>query len=82
MTARAARTRFGKTAQLVQLARAPRRMERFIVGTAKYLFALDALLIAVVVAAAVIRGTSLTSTLMFALMLLVAAVPGGRLRYR
>jgi H+-transporting ATPase len=75
VTATATRTRFGKTAQLVQLARAPQRMERFIVGTAKYLFALDALLIAVVVAAAVIRGTSSTSTLLFALMLLVAAVP-------
>jgi H+-transporting ATPase len=75
VTATADRTRFGRTAQLVQLARAPQRMERFIVATAKYLFALDAVLVAVVLAASVIRGASWSGTLLFALMLLVAAVP-------
>lgn len=75
VTAAAAQTRFGKTAQLVQLARTPQRMERFIVAAAKYLSALDALLIAVVMAAAVIPGHLLESTLLFALRLLVESQP-------
>jgi H+-transporting ATPase len=75
VTATADRTHFGQTAQLVQLARAPQGLQEFIIGTAKYLFIIDALLIAVVIATAAIRGGSSSDTLLFALMLLVAAVP-------
>ena len=75
VTATADRTHFGQTAQLVQLARAPQGLQQFIVGTAKSLFIIDALLIAVVIATAAIRGGSSSDTLLFALMLLVAAVP-------
>jgi len=75
VTATANRTHFGKTAQLVQLARAPRRLQLLTVDLAKYLFALDAVLIAVVVIGLVIRGDSLFDALPFILMLLVASVP-------
>lgn len=75
VTATADRTRFGKTAQLVQLARAPKRLQRLAVSIAKYLLALDVTLIAIVVIAAVLRHTSVSNTLPFALMVLVASVP-------
>jgi H+-transporting ATPase len=75
VTATAGRTRFGKTAQLVQLARAPRRLQLLTVSISKYLVALDVVLIAIVIIAAVVRSTALAITLPFALMLLVASVP-------
>jgi len=74
VTATAGRTQFGKTAQLVQLARTPKRLQLLTVSIAKYLFALDVVLIAIVIVAAVIKGTTLSNTLPFALML-VASVP-------
>lgn len=75
VTATAGRTKFGRTAQLVQLARAPKRLQLLTVEIAKYLLGLDVALIAVVVVAVLIRGTSLSATLPFVLMLLVASVP-------
>ena len=75
VTATADRTRFGKTAQLVQLPPAPKRLQRLAVSIAKYLLALDVTLIAIVVIAAVLRHTSVSNTLPFALMVLVASVP-------
>ena len=75
VTATAGRTKLGKTAQLVQLARAPKRLQLLTVSIAKYLVTLDAVLIAIVIAAAVWKGTTLSNTLPFALMLLVASVP-------
>jgi H+-transporting ATPase len=75
VTATAGRTQFGKIAQLVQLARAPRRLQLLTVEIARYLLALDFVLIALVAVAAIIRGTSLSDTLPFILMLLVASVP-------
>ena len=73
--ATAGRTQFGKTAQLVQLARAPKRLQLLTVSIAKYLLALDVVLIAIVIVAAIWKGTTLSNTLPFALMLLVASVP-------
>ena len=75
VTATAGRTQFGKTAQLVQLARAPKRLQLLTVSIAKYLLALDVVLIAIVIGAAIWKGTTLSNTLPFALMLLVASVP-------
>jgi hypothetical protein len=75
VTATAGRTQFGKTAQLVQLARAPKRLQLLTVSIAKYLLALDVVLIAIVIVAAVIKGTTLSNTLPFALVLLVASAP-------
>jgi len=75
VTATGKSTYFGKTAELVQLARAPARLQGLTVEIAKYLLILDTALILIVVAAAVIRGTSLWDTVPFVLMLLVASVP-------
>jgi H+-transporting ATPase len=75
VTATADRTHFGKTAQLVQLARAPRRLQLLTVQLAKYLFALDALIIAIVVIGLLLQGASMLNALPFILMLLVASVP-------
>ncbi len=75
VTATGSRTYFGKTAELVRLARAPRRLQRLTVQIARYLLALDIVLILVVVAATVILETSLVNMVPFALMLLVASVP-------
>jgi len=75
VTATAGRTQFGKTAQLVQLARAPKRLQLLTVSIAKYLVVLDVVLIAIVVVAAFVKGTTLAVTLPFTLMLLVASVP-------
>ena len=68
-------TYFGKTAQLVQLARSPRRLQLLIMEIAKYLLVLDIALILILVIVAVVQGTSLSSMVPFALMLLVVSVP-------
>lgn len=70
-----ARTYFGQTAELVRVAEAPPRLERFIVAIAKYIGALDVLLAVAVFATAAIRGTPLLEALPFVLMLLVASIP-------
>ncbi len=75
VTATGKSTYFGKTAELVQLAKAPARLQSLTVEIAKYLLVLDTALILIVVAAAAIRGTSLWDTVPFVLMLLVASVP-------
>jgi len=80
VTATAGRTQFGKTAQLVQLARAPKRLQLLTVSIAKYLLALDVVLIAIVIVAAVIKGTTLSNTLPCALVLLVASAPASTAR--
>lgn len=75
VTATGRSTRYGKTAELVQLAKAPARLQGLTVEIAKYLLVLDTALILIVVAAAPIHGTSLWDTVPFVLMLLVASVP-------
>jgi H+-transporting ATPase len=75
ITATADRTQFGKTAQLVQLARAPRRLQRLTVEISKYLLALDVVLIAVAIVGSIIQSMPLWAMLPFTLMLLVASVP-------
>lgn len=69
------RTYYGQTAELVRVAEAPPRLERFVVAIAKYIAALDVLLAVAVFAAAAIRGTPLMEVLPFVLMLLVASIP-------
>ncbi len=70
-----ARTYYGKTAELVRVAEAPRRLEILIAKIAEYLAA-----VVIAVAAAVfvywgIEGKSFLDMLPFGLMLLVASVP-------
>jgi len=75
VTATGTRTYFGKTAELVRAAEAPRRLELLILKIAKYLAALVIVLAIAVFVATMIHGTPLLDMLPFGLMLLVAAVP-------
>jgi H+-transporting ATPase len=75
VTATGTRTYFGKSAELVRVAQAPPRLERFIVAIAKYIAALDVVLAVAVFAAALVQGNPLFGVLPFVLMLLVASIP-------
>lgn len=75
VTATGERTYFGKTAELVRVAEAPRRVEILIVRIAKYLGALVIVLAVAVLAATMLQGKPLIEMLPFGLMLLVASVP-------
>ena len=75
VTATGPRSYFGKTAELVQLARSGSHLEKLIVGIVKYLVVLDAVLALVVLAVAIGRSMPLADVLPFVLMLLVASVP-------
>ena len=75
VAATGARTYFGKTAELVRIAEAPRRVELLIVRIAKYLGALVIVLAVAVLAATMLQGKPLIEMLPFGLMLLVASVP-------
>jgi H+-transporting ATPase len=77
VTATGARTYFGKTADLVRTAEAPRRLERLIVTITAYLGAVVLALALTAFATMIIRGTPLAEMLPFGVMLLVTAVPLG-----
>ena len=69
------RAYFGKTAELVRMAEAPRRLEILIVRIAKYLAAVVVALAAAVFVYWGVEGRSFLDMLPFGLMLLVASVP-------
>jgi H+-transporting ATPase len=75
VTATAARTRFGKTAELVRGARTVSHLEAMIFGIVKYLVMLDVVLVAALLVYAVATGMALTEVVPFGLILLVASVP-------
>jgi len=75
VTATGTRTVYGKTAELVQVARTISHSETTILGIVRYLIAFDALLAVGVLAYSVTNSLPLTSSISFALMLLVASVP-------
>jgi H+-transporting ATPase len=75
VTETGARTYFGKTAELVRTAEAPRRLELLILQITRYLAALVIVLAVAVFIATLIHGTPFLDMLPFGLMLLVAAVP-------
>lgn len=70
-----ARTQFGKTAELVRIAKTVSHLETTILGIVKYLVGLDVVLVIGVLVYALITALPLTDVLPFALMLLVASVP-------
>jgi H+-transporting ATPase len=70
-----ANTYFGKTAQLVQGAGPVSHFQRAVLKIGNYLIILAVTLVAVIVAVAIFRGDPLLSTLQFALVLTVAAIP-------
>lgn len=75
VTATGTQTFFGKTAELVRTAKTASHLEETILGIVRYLVALDVLLVAGVLVYSWLHAISLTDSIPFALMLLVASVP-------
>ena len=70
-----ANTYFGKTAQLVQEAHTVSHFQRAVLKIGNYLIILAVALVVVIIAVALFRGDPILTTLQFALVLLVAAIP-------
>ena len=70
-----AHTYFGKTAQLVQEAHTVSHFQRAVLKIGNYLIILAVALVAVIIAVALFRGDPILTTLQFALVLTVAAIP-------
>ncbi len=68
-------TYFGKTAQLVQEAHTVSHFQKAVLKIGNYLIVLAVALVAVIVIVALIRGDKILTTLQFALVLTVAAIP-------
>jgi H+-transporting ATPase len=70
-----ANTYFGKTAQLVQEAQTVSHFQKAVLKIGNYLIILAVVLVAVIITVAIIRGDKILTTLQFALVLTVAAIP-------
>jgi H+-transporting ATPase len=70
-----AKTYFGKTAQLVQEAHTVSHFQRAVLKIGNYLIILAVALVAVIITVALLRGDPIVTTLQFALVLTVAAIP-------
>ena len=68
-------TYFGKTAELVQDAHTVSHFQRAVLKIGNYLIVLAVVLVAVIIAVAIYRGDPILTTLQFALVLTVAAIP-------
>ncbi|MFA6920454.1 MAG: plasma-membrane proton-efflux P-type ATPase [Gallionella sp.] len=68
-------TYFGKTAQLVQEAETVSHFQRAVLKIGNYLIILAVTLVAVIITVAIFRGDPILTTLQFALVLTVAAIP-------
>jgi len=69
------KTYFGKTAQLVQGAHTVSHFQRAVLKIGNYLIILAVALVAVIITFAIVRGDHILTTLQFALVLTVAAIP-------
>jgi H+-transporting ATPase len=70
-----ANTYFGKTAQLVQEAHTVSHFQKAVLKIGNYLIILAIALVAVIITVALLRGDKILTTLQFALVLTVAAIP-------
>ncbi|NOY13791.1 MAG: plasma-membrane proton-efflux P-type ATPase [Deltaproteobacteria bacterium] len=70
-----ARTYFGKTAQLVQEAHTVSHFQRAVLRIGNYLILLAVTLVTLIIVVALFRGDPILTTLQFALVLTVAAIP-------
>ena len=70
-----ANTYFGKTAQLVQEAHTVSHFQKAVLKIGNYLIILAAALVAVIITVVIFRGDPILTTLQFALVLTVAAIP-------
>jgi len=68
-------TYFGKTAELVQGAHTASHFQRAVLKIGNYLIVLAVALVAVIITVAIYRGDPILTTLQFALVLTVAAIP-------
>jgi H+-transporting ATPase len=68
-------TYFGKTAELVQGAQSVSHFRRAVLKIGNYLIVLAVVLVATIIAFAIFRGDPILTTLQFALVLTVAAIP-------
>ena len=68
-------TYFGKTAELVEAAITVSHFQRAVLKIGNYLIMLALILVAMIIIAAIIRGDAILTTLQFALVLTVAAIP-------
>lgn len=69
------KTYFGKTAQLVQDAHTVSHFQKAVLKIGNYLIVLAVALVAVIIGFAIYRGDAILTTLQFALVLTVAAIP-------
>ncbi len=70
-----ANTYFGKTAQLVQEAHTVSHFQKAVLKIGNYLIILAVVLVALIITVAIFRGDPILTTLQFALVLTVAAIP-------
>ena len=70
-----ANTYFGKTAQLVQEAHTVSHFQKAVLKIGNYLIILAVALVAIIITVAIFRGDAILTTLQFALVLTVAAIP-------
>ena len=70
-----ANTYFGKTASLVQEAHTVSHFQKAVLKIGNYLIILAVTLVAVIITVAIFRGDAILTTLQFALVLTVAAIP-------
>ena len=70
-----ANTYFGKTAELVQGAQTVSHFQRAVLKIGNYLIILAVVMVATIIAFAIFRGDPILTTLQFALVLTVAAIP-------
>jgi H+-transporting ATPase len=68
-------TKYGKTAELVRLARSTGKLEKLVFAITKSLIVLDAFLVVIVLIYALLTGLSLQNLVSYSLILLVASVP-------
>jgi H+-transporting ATPase len=69
------KTYFGKTAELVQSAHTPSHFQQAVLKIGNYLIILAIALVAVIIGVGLYRGDPILTTLQFALVLTVAAIP-------
>ncbi len=72
---RAAKTYFGKTAELVQTAHTTSHFQKAVLKIGNYLIMLAVGLVTVIIGVGIYRGDPILTTLQFALVLTVAAIP-------
>jgi H+-transporting ATPase len=75
VTATGAKSYFGKTTELVKLAKVPSQAEMLIMSIIEYLLTIDIVLVVAIFIYAVAVGISMADMIPFALILLIASVP-------